>query len=56
MTSAWLEVAAMLLMLFTGEVDRDSAQREAGRQRTRRLVDININAKLSLCSAAMSPS
>lgn len=33
-----------------------SAQREAGRQRTRRLVDIHINAKISLCSAAMSPS
>lgn len=36
--------------------NRGSAQREAGRQRTRRLVDIHINAKLSLCSAAMSPS
>lgn len=35
---------------------RGSTQREAGRQRTRRLVDIHINAKLSLCSAAMSPS
>lgn len=37
-------------------VNRGSTQREAGRQRTRRLVDIHINAKLSLCSAAMSPS
>lgn len=33
-----------------------SAQREAGRQRTRRLVDIHINGELGLCSAAMRPS
>jgi len=37
-------------------VNRGSAQRGAARLRTRRLVDIHINAKLSLCSAAMSPS
>lgn len=37
-------------------VNHGSTQREAGRQRTRRLVDIHINAKLGLCSAAMSPS
>lgn len=36
--------------------NRGRAQRKAERQRTRRLVDIHINAKLSLCSAAMSPS
>lgn len=54
MTLAWLEVAAMLLMLFTGTQRTVAAHKE--RQRTRRLVDIHINAKLSLCSAAMSPS
>lgn len=54
MTLAWLEVAAMLLMWFTGTQWTVAAHKE--RQRTRRLVDIHINAKPGLCSAAMSPS
>ena len=56
MTLAWPKVAAMLLMGFTGTQRTVAAHKEeAGRQRTRRLVDIHINAKLGLCSAAMSP-
>lgn len=48
----------MLLMLFTGTHSEpwQRTKREAGRQRTRRLLDIHINAKLGLCSAAMSHS